>query len=55
MKLRSVKSPDEITLLRAASEVGSLAIEAMMSAAEPNSTHGDVVAAGSCFAPAGAA
>ena len=33
VKLRSVKSPDEITLLRAASEVGSQALEAMMSAA----------------------
>ena len=43
VKLRSVKSPDEITLLRAASEVGSQALEAMMSAAEPNSTHGDVL------------
>ena len=56
VKLRSVKSPDEITLLRAASEVGSKALEAMMSAAEPNSTHGDVVAAGmAVLAPAGAA
>ena len=56
VKLRSVKSPDEITLLRAASEVGSQALEAMMSAAEPNSTHGDVVAAGmAVLAPAGAA
>ena len=56
VKLRSVKSPDEIKLLRAASEVGSQALEAMMSAAEPNSTHGDVVAAGmAVLAPAGAA
>ena len=56
VKLRSVKSPDEITLLRSASEVGSQALEAMMSAAEPNSTHGDVVAAGmAVLAPAGAA
>ena len=56
VKLRSVKSPDEITLLRSASEVGSQALEAMMSAAEPTSTHGDVVAAGmAVLAPAGAA
>ena len=56
VKLRSVKSPDEITLLRSASEVGSQALEAMMSAAEPNNTHGDVVAAGmAVLAPAGAA
>ena len=56
VKLRSVKSPDEIALLRSASEVGSQALEAMMSAAEPNSTHGDIVAAGmAVLAPAGAA
>ena len=56
VKLRSVKSPDEIELLRSASEVGSQALEAMMSAAEPNSTHGDIVAAGmAVLAPAGAA
>tara|TARA_B100000900_G_scaffold271123_1_gene231559 strand:- start:303 stop:1466 length:1164 start_codon:yes stop_codon:yes gene_type:complete len=56
VKLRSVKSPDEIELLRSASEVGSQALEAMMSAAEPNSTHGDIVAAGmGVLAPAGAA
>ena len=56
VKLRSVKSPDEITLLRSASEVGSQALEAMMSAAEPNNTHGDVIAAGmAVLAPAGAA
>tara|TARA_B100001287_G_scaffold264942_1_gene257312 strand:- start:50 stop:1213 length:1164 start_codon:yes stop_codon:yes gene_type:complete len=56
VKLRSVKSPDEIELLRSASEVGSQALEAMMYAAEPNSTHGDIVAAGmAVLAPAGAA
>ena len=56
VKLRSVKSPDEIELLRSASELGSQALEAMMSAAEPNSTHGDIVAAGmAVLAPAGAA
>ena len=56
VKLRSVKSPDEIALLRCASEVGSQALEAMMSAAEPDSTHGEVVAAGmAVLAPAGAA
>jgi Xaa-Pro aminopeptidase len=56
VRLRAVKSPGEIALLRRASEVGSRAIEAMMAAAEPGATHGDVVAAGmAVLAPAGAA
>lgn len=45
-KLRSIKSPGEIALLRRASQVGSRMIEAMMAAAEPGASHGDVVAAG---------
>ena len=54
--LRSVKSPNEITQLQYASQIGSKALEAMMSAAKPENTHGDVVAAGmSILAPAGAA
>ena len=55
VNLRAVKSPDEIALLRRASVVGAQAIEAMMAAAEPGSSHGDVVAAGmAVLAPAGA-
>ncbi len=54
--LRAVKSPGEIALLKRASGVGSRAIEAMMAAAEPGASHGDVVAAGmAVLAPAGAA
>ncbi len=56
VRLRAVKSPGEIALLRHASVVGSRAIEAMMAAAVPGATHGDVVAAGmAVLAPAGAA
>jgi Xaa-Pro aminopeptidase len=56
VRLRAVKSPGEIALLRRASQVGSRAIEAMMAVAEPGTTHGDVVAAGmAVLAPAGAA
>lgn len=52
--LRSVKSPAEIALLRAASELGSRATDAMMVAAVPGATHGDVIAAGQAvIAPAG--
>lgn len=55
-RLRAIKSPGEIALLRRASAVGSRAIEAMMAAAVPGATHGDVVAAGmAVLAPAGAA
>ena len=54
--LRAVKSAGEIALLKRASGVGSRAIEAMMAAAEPGASHGDVVAAGmAVLAPAGAA
>lgn len=52
--LRAIKSPAEIARLRAASRVGSRMIEAMMAAAEPGATHGDVVAAGlQVLVPAG--
>jgi Xaa-Pro aminopeptidase len=44
--LRSIKSPAEIELLRRSSAIGSRMIEAMMAAAEPGASHGDVVAAG---------
>jgi Xaa-Pro aminopeptidase len=51
---RAVKSPAEIARLRAASSVGSRMIEAMMAAAAPGATHGDVVAAGlQVLVPAG--
>ena len=45
-KLRMVKSLAEIALLRKSAQIGSRTIEAMMKAAEPGATHGDVVAAG---------
>jgi Xaa-Pro aminopeptidase len=52
--LRAIKSPAEIALLRAASELGSRATDAMMAAAVPGATHGDVIAAGQAvIAPAG--
>lgn len=55
-RLRAIKSPAEIAALRRASEIGSRAIEAMMEAAVPGASHGDVVAAGmAVLAPAGAA
>jgi Xaa-Pro aminopeptidase len=44
--LRSIKSPAEIALLRRASAIGSRMIEAMMAAAEPGASHGEIVAAG---------
>ncbi len=44
--LRAIKSPAEIGRLRAAAEIGCRTIEAMMEAAVPGATHGDVVAAG---------
>ncbi|MCC6195834.1 MAG: aminopeptidase P family protein [Burkholderiales bacterium] len=51
---RAIKSPAEITRLRAAARVGSRMIEAMMAAAVPGATHGDVVAAGlQVLVPAG--
>ena len=46
LTLRSIKSPAEIALLRRSSEIGSRMIEAMMEAAEPGASHGDIVAAG---------
>lgn len=45
-RLRAVKSPGEIALLRRASALGSRTIEAMMEAARPGATHGEIVAAG---------
>lgn len=45
-KQRSVKTPGEIARLAAAADLGSRTIEAMMRAARPGATHGDVVAAG---------
>ena len=54
--LRSLKSPAEIAQLRVASKLGSRAIEAMMAAAVPGATHGDVVAAAmQVIVPAGGA
>ncbi|MBT4038944.1 MAG: aminopeptidase P family protein [Rhodospirillales bacterium] len=44
--LRAVKSAGEIALLDQSAKVGSRTIEAMMAAAVPGATHGDVVAAG---------
>jgi Xaa-Pro aminopeptidase len=53
-QLRSMKSPPEIAKLRAAAQLGSRMIEAMMAAAVPGATHGDVVAAGmAVLVPAG--
>lgn len=45
-KLRSVKSPAEIAILRRASEIGSDAIEAMMDFAEAGRTHGEIMGVG---------
>ncbi len=44
--LRAIKSPAEIVLLEHSAQVGSRTIEAMMAAAVPGASHGDVVAAG---------
>jgi Xaa-Pro aminopeptidase len=44
--LRSVKSPGEIALLRRSADVGSRTMEAIMDAAHPGATHGEIVAAG---------
>lgn len=53
-RLRMIKSPAEIALLRRAAHIGSRMIEAMMAAATPEATHGDVVAAGlQVLVPAG--
>ena len=54
--LRMMKSPAERVKLEAASLVGSRMIDAMMDAAVPGATHGDVVAAGlAVLVPAGGA
>ena len=45
-RLRMVKSPGEIAMLRRASQIGSRATEAMLERAVPGATHGEVVAAG---------
>lgn len=45
-ELRKIKSPGEIDMLRRAARIGSRTIEAMMEAAKPGATHGEVVAAG---------
>ena len=51
---RAIKSPAEIALLRRAAVAGSRTIEAMMAAAVPGASHGEVVAAGMQFlVPAG--
>jgi Xaa-Pro aminopeptidase len=53
-RLRSIKSPKEIAVMRRSSEIGSRMIEAMMAAAEPGASHGEVVAAGlNYLVPAG--
>lgn len=44
-RLRARKSPGEIARLRAAAQLGSRAVEAMLDAAVPGATHGDLVAA----------
>jgi len=44
--MRAIKSPGEIERLRAASRIGSRMIEAMMEAAVPGATHGEVLKAG---------
>jgi Xaa-Pro aminopeptidase len=52
--LRAVKSMAEIERLRAAAKIGSRTIEAMLDAARPGNTHGDIVAAGmQVLVPAG--
>jgi Xaa-Pro aminopeptidase len=54
MGSRSIKSDAEIAILRRASDIGSRMIEAMMAAAQPGASHGDVVAAGlNYLVPAG--
>jgi Xaa-Pro aminopeptidase len=48
-RLRMQKSPSEIAQLRHAAQIGSRMIEAMMAAAVPGASHGDVVAAGLAY------
>jgi len=45
-ELRMVKSPAEIAIMRYASRLGSAAIEAMMEAAVPGATHGEIMGVG---------
>jgi len=45
-ELRATKSPGEIAILRDAARLGSRTIEAMLAAAAPGASHGDIVAAG---------
>lgn len=53
-QLRAVKSPAEVEKLRQASQLGSRMIDAMMTAAVPGATHGEIVAAGTnVLIPAG--
>jgi Xaa-Pro aminopeptidase len=52
--VRAVKSPAESALLERASDLGSRTIDAMLDAAQPGVTHGDVVRAGlDVLVPAG--
>jgi Xaa-Pro aminopeptidase len=53
--MRMVKSPAEISILAQASDIGSRTIDAMLDAAQPGITHGEIVAAGlRVMIPAGA-
>ena len=53
-QLRLVKSAGEVELLRRSSEIGSRATDAMMEAARPGATHGEVMLAGlGVLVPAG--
>ncbi len=45
-RLRAIKSPAEIEKLRAAADVGTAAMEAMLEAAEPGASEAGIVAAG---------
>lgn len=45
-RLRMVKTPAEVALLRRASQTGSRMLDAMMDAAKPGASHGDILAAG---------
>ncbi|VDC33596.1 M24 family metallopeptidase [Pseudogemmobacter humi] len=44
--LRSVKSPAEVDMLRHASKIGSRMLDAMLVAAVPGATHGEILSAG---------
>jgi Xaa-Pro aminopeptidase len=45
-ELRMVKSPAEVAILKYSSRLGSAAIEAMMAAAVPGATHGEIMGVG---------